>query len=194
MLNNPDSFPDITLIFDGTSLNCHRVILASRSLYFEALFSHDFKETEQRVVNFSSHDDGVPLDSFLLMLRHIYSNGVGGADAPRVEPKHLYDLLSLADRFSVASIKRKCEHILAQHISVENVCNIFKYANTFNCERLKETCLLYTEENYQDVISSGGFEDLDKDEILKIIRMGGNSKGNKGGAKGGHSRGLAGMM
>jgi hypothetical protein len=46
MLNNPDSFPDITLIFDGTSLHCHRVILASRSLYFEALFSHDFKETE----------------------------------------------------------------------------------------------------------------------------------------------------
>ena len=97
------------------------------------------------MVNFSSHDDGVPLDSFLLMLRHIYSNGT---DAPRVEPKHLYDLLSLADRFSVASIKRKCEHILAQYISVENVCNIFKYANTFNCERLKETCLLYTEENY----------------------------------------------
>jgi hypothetical protein len=44
------------------------------------------------------------------------------------------------------------------------------------------------------VISSGGFEDLDKDEILKIIRMGGNSKGNTGGGKGGHSRGLAGMM
>ena len=190
MLNSPDSFPDITLIFDGTSLNCHRVILASRSLYFEALFSHDFKETEQRVVNFSSHDDGVPLDSFLLMLRHIYSNGGDGASAPRVEPKHLYDLLSLADRFSVASIKRKCEHILAQYISVENVCNIFKYANTFNCERLKETCLLYTEENYQDIIASGGLENLEIDEILKIIRLGGNSKGNKGG----HSRGPAGMM
>jgi len=54
MLNNAESFPDITLIFDGTSIHCHRVILASRSLYFEALLSHDFKENEQRVVNFSS--------------------------------------------------------------------------------------------------------------------------------------------
>ena len=87
------------------------------------------------------------------------------------------------------AIKRKCEHILAQCISVENVCNIFKYANTFNCERLKETCLLFTEENYQDVISSAGFEDLDKDEILKIIRMG---KPQKPQVK--HSRGPAGMM
>ena len=132
-------------------------------------------------MNFSSLDDGVPLESFMMMLRHIYSND-GGC---RVEPKHLYDLLSLADRFNVQSIKRKCEHILAQCISLDNVCNIFKYANTFNCERLKETCLLYTEENYQEVISSAGFEDLDKDEILKIIRMGGSNKGKK------HQRGHA---
>jgi hypothetical protein len=31
---------------------------------------------------------------------------------------------------------------------VESVCQIFKYANTFNCERLKDTCLLFTEENH----------------------------------------------
>lgn len=77
------------------------------------------------------------------------------------------------------SIKKKCEHILAQCISVDNVCNIFKYSNTFNCERLRDTCLLFTEENYQEVISSAGFEDLDKDEILKIIRMGKPQKTTK---------------
>jgi len=52
MLNQAD-FSDITLIVDGNPIYCHQVILASRSLYFEALFSHDFKEKEQRVVNFS---------------------------------------------------------------------------------------------------------------------------------------------
>ena len=56
--------------------------------------------------------------------------------------------------------------------------------------------MLFTEENYQEVISSAGFEDLDKDEILKIIRMGGSSKGAAGKGKGGagHQRGLAGIM
>ena len=108
----------------------------------------------------------MPFDGVLLMLRHIYS------DSLRVETKQIYELLSLADRFSIACIKKKCEYILAQCICIENVCNIFKYANTFNCERLRDTCLLFTEEHYQDVISSAGFEDLDKDEILKIIRMG----------------------
>ena len=35
-----------------------------------------------------------------------------------------------------------------------------------NCERLKETCLLFTEENHQEVITSAGFEELDRDEML----------------------------
>lgn len=105
-----------------------------------------------------------------MLLKHIYS------DSYKVEAKYLYEMLSLADRFNVSSLKRNAEYLLAQCIAIENVCQIFKYANTFNCERLKETCLLFTEENYTDVIASSGFEDLDKDEILKIIRVGKESK------------------
>mmetsp|Transcript_37338 Transcript_37338/g.35930 ORF Transcript_37338/g.35930 Transcript_37338/m.35930 type:complete len:113 (-) Transcript_37338:30-368(-) len=105
-----------------------------------------------------------------MLIKHIYSDQV------KIETKYIYELLSLADRFNVISFKRKCEYILAQCINIDNVCQIFKYANTFNCERLKETCLLFTEENYNEVIASSGFEDLDKDEILKIIRVGKESK------------------
>ena len=89
ILNQPD-FSDITLIFDGQPIYCHQVILASRSQYFEVLFSHDFKEKEQRVVNFSSTTDGVPLESFILMLKHMYSD-----NALKVETRHIYDLLSV---------------------------------------------------------------------------------------------------
>lgn len=51
------------------------------------------------------------------------------------------------------------------------MCIIFKYANEYNWDRLKETCLAYMEENYDEVIYSSGFEELDKDEMLKIIRL-----------------------
>ncbi len=39
-------FSDITLKLDGSEIQCHAAILASRSLYFEALLAHDFKEKE----------------------------------------------------------------------------------------------------------------------------------------------------
>jgi hypothetical protein len=77
----------------------------------------------------------------------------------------------LADRFDFVSFKKKCEYLLTNYINVETVCHIFKYANAFNCELLRESCLLFTEENYNDVIDSAGFEELDKEEILKIIRV-----------------------
>lgn len=79
----------------------------------------------------------------------------------------------------MTSFKRKVEQLLAQQITIDSVCQIFKYANTFNCERLKETCLLFTEENHNEVITSADFEDLDKDEIIKIIRLGNDATKRK---------------
>ena len=45
ILNHPE-FSDITLMVEGKPIYCHQVILASRSNYFEATFSHDFSEKE----------------------------------------------------------------------------------------------------------------------------------------------------
>jgi hypothetical protein len=39
--------------------------------------------------------------------------------------------------------------------------------------------LLYIEENHDEVLSSQGFEDLDKEEIIKIIRIGNDPKKRK---------------
>jgi len=52
----------------------------------------------------------------MMFLRHIY------CDQLKVESKYIYELLSLADRFSVSSFKKKCEQILAQYITVDSVC------------------------------------------------------------------------
>ena len=79
----------------------------------------------------------------------------------------------------MASFKKKCEQILAQYITIDSVCQIFKYANKFNCERLQETCLFFIEESYNEVLASAGFEDLDKEEIIKIIRLGNDPKKRK---------------
>lgn len=117
-----------------------------------------------RVVDFN--DSGISYDQLYELLKHIYSDNI------KIDSKYIFELLQLGDRYDIQPIKRKCEYIFAQHINVDTVCQIFKYANNFNCERLKETCLLFTEENHQEVITSAGFEELDRDEMLKIVRVG----------------------
>ena len=128
--------------------------------------SHEYREQEESKVVL----DDVSYDTFVMILKYIYN------DTIPIDMKLIYDILSLVDRFGFDDLKQKCEYSLTQYINVDTVCHIFKYANTFNCERLKESCLLYTEQNYNEVIDSAGFEELDKDEILKIIRVGKKEK------------------
>lgn len=85
LLNQKD-FSDITLMVEGKPIYCHQVILASRSVYFEAQFSHDFAERDTRVATYND----VPYELFLMFLRHLYS------DTVKVESKYVYELLSVS--------------------------------------------------------------------------------------------------
>ena len=71
---------------EGKPIYCHQVVLASRSTYFEAQFSHDFSEKENRVATYND----VPYDFMMMFLRHIYS------DSLKVESKYIYELLSVS--------------------------------------------------------------------------------------------------
>lgn len=158
-LLNQKEFSDVTLMVEGIPIYCHQVVLASRSSYFLATFSNDFAEKESRVITYTD----VPYDTFMMFLQHIYSDNV------RIDVRSMYELLSLADRFEVSSFKKHCEQVLAQNITIKSVCRIFNYANTFNCERLRETCLFFITENYKQV-NSRLFEVLTKEEILMVLR------------------------
>ena len=86
---------------EGKQIFAHQVILASRSNYFEALFTHDFSEKDLRIVDFN--DSGISYEQLYQLLRHIYSDNL------KIESKYIDDLLSLADRYDIQSIKKKCE-------------------------------------------------------------------------------------
>ena len=79
-------FSDITLIADGRKIYANQVILASRSQYFEALFSHAFKENTDKEITFND----IPYDIFYMMLKHVYSYNV------QIDKRLIYDLLSVS--------------------------------------------------------------------------------------------------
>jgi hypothetical protein len=78
----------VTLIVEGKEIYSHQVILASRSSYFESLFSHGFLERENGVVNFN--DSGISYQQLMILLKHIYSDNI------KIESKSIYDLLAVS--------------------------------------------------------------------------------------------------
>ena len=95
-LLNKKEFSDVTLVVENKQIFAHQVILASRSTYFEAQFSHDFSEKALRVVDFN--DSGITYDQLMQLLRHIYSDNI------KIESKFIYDLLSVSNNISLISI------------------------------------------------------------------------------------------
>ena len=81
-------FSDVTLLVDNQQIYAHQVILASRSTYFEALFTHDFSEKDKRVVDFN--DSGITYSQLFQLLKHIYSDNM------KIDSKFIYDLLSVS--------------------------------------------------------------------------------------------------
>ena len=82
-------FSDVTLIVEGgKQVHCHQVILASRSTYFEAIFTNEFSEKESRVVDLSRAN--ISYEQLMRLLRHLYS------DTAKVDSKHIFDILCVS--------------------------------------------------------------------------------------------------
>lgn len=80
-------------------------------------------------------------------------------------------MLYLADRYSVPSLKARCEVELASSLNVDNAALLFKYGKTYKCDRLSEVTLYFIEEYFNQVIETQAFEDLDKEQMLEIMRF-----------------------
>ena len=68
-LNDP-ALSDICLKVENRTIYAHKVVLASRSEYFNCMFQHDFKEKQTGEIEI----DGVKYEEILDMLHKMYSD------------------------------------------------------------------------------------------------------------------------
>jgi len=157
---------DVRLVVrrDGASifgLSAHKCILACRSAYFRALFSSEFVERSQSEVQL----EDISPDQLSLLLNFIYT------DEWAIEDQDFaLDMIPIADRFSVLDLKRLCERTLICTMSIENVAQIFELADRYACSRLRNRAFLFMTHNWAQVKMTDGFEALDKQMIVEIIR------------------------
>ena len=80
-------------------------------------------------------------------------------------------LLKGFDLFQVRDyLKNKIQIQIENKIYVDNVSKIFEFAHLYNYERLKYVCLCFIRENYDKVIETKSFEELQKEQMLEIMR------------------------
>ena len=114
---------DIILIVEGVEFPVHKVILASSSPYFQAMFTSSFQEKNKsrQEIHEISHE------AFSIILNHIYTGKEMDIEDDKVE-----SLLEAACFLQLTHAKGLCLDHLRSMINCENVVRIRDFASRFD--------------------------------------------------------------
>ena len=134
-----DTYSDCILVCGEETFKAHKLILATRSSVFRAMFDSDMIEgRESRVV---VKDLEVPVVKG--MLKYLYSN--------QVEEEISSGLLEAAEKYDLQGLKSACEGILKKSITKANAVDILNMADLFRAEELKKASIQFFIENRNDM-------------------------------------------
>jgi len=130
-----DTYSDCILVCGEETLKAHKLILATRSSVFRAMFDTDMIEgRESRVV---VEDLEVPVVKGLL--KYLYSN--------QVEEEISSGLLEAAEKYDLQDLKSACEVVLKKSITKDNAVDILQLADLFRADYLKEAAVEFIVQN-----------------------------------------------
>ena len=132
---------DFKLICANEAFLCHKIVLASMSDVFEAMFSHtDLAEGQK--------DEAVIKDCspevLTKFLEFLYTE-----DLEDNEGFNSKALLILSDRYNVVSLKMRCERTMAKGLNCSNAIGLLNLATTIPTPILLEKSARFVAKNHE---------------------------------------------
>ncbi|XP_077979712.1 kelch-like protein 24 [Glandiceps talaboti] len=153
------SFCDVTLCVDGKEFRCHRLVLASFSPYFKAMFSGELAESKQEKVSIN----GVEASMIELLIQYAYTAEI------IITKANVQSLLSAANLLEVLPVRDACCHFMAKHMDDSNSIGIHCFAEAHSCTELQEKSKHFVLEHFTDVLAHEEFNKLSHTKLIEFI-------------------------
>lgn len=127
-LRKSGSFCDVTLCVDGIEFHCHRIVLASFSPYFKAMFGVDMAESKQDKISIN----GVEHPMIDLLVNYAYTSKV------TITKTNVQSLLSAANLLEVLPVRDACCQFLERNMEESNCIGIHCFAEAHACIDLQQ--------------------------------------------------------
>ena len=160
-LLNSGMFKDLTIVVEGKKILLHKVVVAARSEYFDTILKSNFKEKNESTIEIKECTFAI----FKKLCEHIYSDKV------KIEYDTIYSIMEMADRFGVTHLKERLQSAIMEYITADNAAKIYKFSSRYNYDRLRNISTSYINDHYTQIVHTEEFAELDKDDILRIIRL-----------------------
>ncbi|XP_041831328.1 kelch-like protein 20 isoform X1 [Melanotaenia boesemani] len=156
-LNN--AFCDVTLCCGGQEFPCHRIVLASFSSYFQAMFSADLIESKQERVAIN----GVEPQMIGMLVSYAYTSEV------YISKANVQALLAAANLLDVMAVREACCRFMERQMDEMNCVGIHCFAEAHSCKVLEKRSMDYILEHFSSVCQQEEFQSLCVDKLTEII-------------------------
>lgn len=150
---------DVTLIVGTNRINAHRLVLASCSNYFRAMFTSEMAESRQQEVQMVD----IAANTLQALIDFCYTGEISIADV------NVQSILPAACLLQLNEIQEVCCEFLKKQLDPTNCLGIRAFADTHACRDLMRIADKFTHHNFQDVAASEEFALLPLPQLVDII-------------------------
>ncbi|XP_053609681.1 kelch-like protein 40 isoform X2 [Plodia interpunctella] len=139
--------------------SAHKLILASSSRVFEAMFYGDLAETRD-VIDITD----IQPEAFKAMLEYIYT------DVLKLKTcDEACALYQCADKYNLKRLCEGCVKFLLSNVKPENVCQIFEFAKMYNEQGLIDKTIQIIHAHTPEVLNSNAFFESKPSTVVDIF-------------------------
>uniref|UniRef100_A0A8C7EHH2 Kelch like family member 28 n=2 Tax=Nothoprocta perdicaria TaxID=30464 RepID=A0A8C7EHH2_NOTPE len=150
---------DIILRVGDVKIHAHKVVLASISPYFKAMFTGNLSEKENSEVEFQCVDEA----ALQAIVEYAYTGTVF------ISQDTVESLLPAANLLQVKLVVKECCAFLESQLDPGNCIGISRFAETYGCHDLYLAANKYICQNFEDVCQTEEFFELTHSELDEIV-------------------------
>ena len=158
-LRSSGQFCDVTICVDGEEFPSHKIVLASFSPYFKAMFSGELSESRQDKVSIN----GMEPTMIKLLINYAYTAKVV------ISKSNVQSLLAAANLLEVLPVRDACCAFLEKHMDESNCLGIHCFAETHACVDLQKKSKDYILKFFPEIWQHEEFLKLTPGKLIEFI-------------------------
>ncbi len=139
-------------------IKAHRVILASASDFFKAMFTTDLKEGTQSEIELPKTD----IATMKALIEFAYTGKI------QVTESNIENIITAANFYGMSTLVQKCVKYIMGRINNSNSIEILEFAERISNNDLKDFAMRFVVQNFEDISS----KNLDVMEMTTEVLMG----------------------
>lgn len=159
-LRNRRCLCDVVLVAGNIEISAHKVVLASCSRYFYAMFAGEMVESRRDRIEIK---EIVEPESLRLLVDFVYTGHL------EINSRNTQSLLSAAALLHLESARQACVDFLMRQLDPANCLGIRAYADLHACEDLVQVCDRFFCDHFAEVVESEEFLSLSGDILEKLL-------------------------